>query len=62
MIVIIFGVLLALAGLLFVGISGTTMRQRRNYRLPIGLALMAAGILIAVLGGQIGLMMGWSQP
>jgi hypothetical protein len=62
MIVIILGVLLALAGLLFVGISGTTMRQRRNYRLPIGLALMVAGILVAVLGGQIGLIMGWSQP
>ena len=62
MIVIILGVLLALAGLLFVGISGTTMRQRRNYRLPIGLALMAVGILLALLGGQIGLMMGWSQP
>jgi hypothetical protein len=60
--VVILGVLLALAGLLFVGISGTTMRQRRNYRLPIGLALMVAGILVAVLGGQIGLMMGWSHP
>jgi hypothetical protein len=56
------GVLLALAGLLFVGISGTTMRQRRNYRLPIGLALMTAGILVAVLGGQIGLLMGWTHP
>lgn len=59
---VILGVLLALAGLLFVGISGTTMRQRRNYRLPIGLALMVAGILVAVLGGQIGLMMGWTHP
>ena len=62
MIVIILGVLLALAGLLFVGISGTTMRQRSNNRLPIGLTLMAVGILLALLGGQIGLMMGWSQP
>jgi len=62
MIVIILGVLLALAGLLFVGTSGTTMRQRRNFRLPIGLVLMAAGILIAILGGPIGLMMGWSHP
>ena len=60
--IVILGVLLALAGLLFVGISGTTMRQRRNYRLPIGLGLMAAGILIAVLGGQLGLMMGWTHP
>ncbi len=62
MIVIIFGVLLALAGLLFVGISGTTLRQRRNFRLPIGLVLMAVGILVAVLGGEIGLMMGWTHP
>lgn len=62
MIVIIFGVLLALAGLLFVGISGTTLRQRRNFRLPIGLVLMAVGILVALLGGEIGLMMGWTHP
>jgi hypothetical protein len=60
--IVIVGVLLALVGLLFVGISGTTMRQRRNYRLPIGLVLMAAGILFAVLGGEIGLMMGWTHP
>jgi hypothetical protein len=60
--IVIAGVLLALAGLLFVGISGTTMRQRRNFRLPIGLALMAVGILVAVLGGEIGLMMGWTHP
>ncbi len=59
---VILGVLLALAGLLFVGISGTTMRQRRNYRLPIGLALMAIGILVAVLGGQIQLLTGWTHP
>lgn len=59
---VILGVLLALAGLLFVGISGTTMRQRRNYRLPIGIALMTAGILVAALGGQVGLMMGWTHP
>jgi len=62
MIVIILGVLLALVGLLCVGISGTTMRQRRNFRLPIGLGLMVVGILLALLGGQIGLIMGWSQP
>jgi hypothetical protein len=62
MLVIISGVLLALVGLLFVGISGTTMRQRRNFRLPIGLGLMIVGILIAVLGGQIELLMGWTHP
>ncbi len=60
--IVIAGVLLALTGLLFVGISGTTMRQRRNYRLPIGLGLMAAGILVALLGGQLGLIMGWTHP
>ena len=60
--IVILGVLLALAGLLLIGLSGTTRRQRRNFRLPVGLALMAVGVLIAVLGGQLGLVMGWTHP
>jgi hypothetical protein len=60
--IVTLGVLLALAGLLLVGLSGTTRRQRPNFRLPIGLALMAAGALIAILGGPLGLAMGWTHP
>jgi hypothetical protein len=53
---------LALVGLIVIGTSGTTMRQRRNHRLPIGIALMAVGVLIAALGSQLLLMLGWTHP
>ncbi len=59
---VIVGVLLALVGLIVIGTSGTTMRQRRNHRLPIGIALMAVGVLIAALGSQLLLMLGWTHP
>lgn len=60
--IVIIGVLVALLGLVLVGTGGGSVRRRHNNRMPIGLALIAAGALFALLGGQIMLMMGWAHP
>jgi hypothetical protein len=60
--VLIVGVLVALLGLGIVGTSSNSIRRRRNYRLPIGFILIAAGALFAMFGGQALLMMGWGHP
>ena len=60
--IVIVGVLVALVGLVLVGTGGGSVRRRRNFRLPIGLVLIAGGALVALLGGQIALIMGWAQP
>jgi uncharacterized membrane protein len=59
---VILGVLMALAGLLLVGLSGTTRRQRSNFRLPIGLVLLTLGALVATLGGELQLLLGLAHP
>jgi len=58
--ILIAGVLVALFGLVLVGTGGGgSKRQRRNFRLPIGLFLIVAGALVALFGSQIALTMGW---
>jgi len=57
------GVLIALVGLILVGSGGGgSVRQRRNFRLPLGLFLMVVGALVAIGGGQFALTMGWLHP
>jgi len=57
------GVLIALVGLVLVGAGGgTSVRRRRNYRLPFGLFLIVVGGLVAIGGSQFALTMGWLQP
>jgi hypothetical protein len=61
--IVIIGVLVALVGLILVGTGGAgSVRRRRNFRLPIGVVLLAGGALFALLGGQIALTMGWVLP
>jgi len=61
--ILIAGVLVALLGLVLVGTGGGgSIRRRRNFRMPIGLLLIVAGALVALLGGQLSLMMGWTHP
>ena len=58
----VIGVLIALIGLIMVGLSGDNVRAPNNSRLTIGLVLMLAGALIAVFATEVGLMMGWIRP
>lgn len=58
----VIGVLIALLGLVIVGMSGTRRGAPRNARLPIGLALMVVGILMALLATQVALMLGLERP
>jgi len=61
--ILIVGVLIALAGLVLVGTGGAgSKRRRRNFRLPAGLCLMLVGALVASLGHQFALTMGWLHP
>ena len=61
--ILIVGVLVALVGLALVGAGGGgSIRRRRNFRMPVGLFLIVAGALVALLGGQLSLMMGWTHP
>ena len=61
--IVTIGVLVALAGLLLVGTGGGgSARRGPNYRIPLGLVLILAGALFALLGGQIMLVMGWAHP
>jgi len=60
--ILIVGVLVALVGLVLVGSGGGgSVRRRRNYRLPLGLFLIVAGGLVALLGSQFALTMGWTH-
>jgi len=56
------GILLALVGLIFVGMSGTKRRAPTNSRLPVGLGLIAIGLLIALFATQTALMLGLERP
>lgn len=58
----VIGILIALLGLVIVGMSGTRRGAPTNARLPIGLLLMAIGILMALLATQVALMLGLQRP
>lgn len=58
----VIGVLIALVGLVIVGMSGTRRGTPNNARMPIGLGLMAVGILMALLATQVALMLGLEHP
>ena len=60
--IVIAGVLVALVGLGIFGTSHNSIRRGRTYRMPIGFALIAAGALFALFGGQVMLSMGWAHP
>ena len=58
----VIGVLIALVGLVIVGMSGTRRGTPRNARMPIGLGLMLVGILWALLATQVALVLGLEHP
>ena len=58
----VIGILIPLLGLVIVGMSGTRRGAPTNARLPIGLLLMAVGILMALLATQVALMLGLEHP
>jgi prepilin signal peptidase PulO-like enzyme (type II secretory pathway) len=59
---VVIGVLIALAGLVLAGTGGSSIKQARHNRIPFGLALIAAGVLVAALGHYVMLTMGWMHP
>jgi drug/metabolite transporter (DMT)-like permease len=59
---VIFGVLVALAGLVLIGTGGSSVRRPRNFRIPIGIALIVVGALFAAFAGNIQMIMGWAHP
>ena len=58
----VIGVLIALIGLILVGLSGDNVRAPSSSRLTIGLILMLVGVAMAVFATQVGLMLGWIRP
>ena len=56
------GLLVVLIGLVLVGISGDNHRVPNSRHILYGASLMAAGAVIALFGGEIGLLMGWTKP
>jgi len=58
----VIGVLVALIGLIMVGLSGDNVRAPSSSRLTIGLVMMLVGALLAIFATQVGLMMGWIRP
>jgi len=58
----VIGILIALVGLIVVGMSGTKRRAPSNSRLPIGLGLIAVGVLIALFAAQVAMTFGLERP
>lgn len=56
------GILILLAGLVLVGISGDNHRVASGRNIAGGAALMVIGGVIALFGGQISMLMGWTHP
>lgn len=56
------GLLVVLAGLMLVGISGDNHRVPNGRNIAFGGLVMACGAAIALFGGEIGLLMGWTRP
>jgi hypothetical protein len=61
-IVRVLGILVLLAGLILIGISGDNHRVPNGRNLVSGLSLMVVGGLIALLARQVGMLMGWTHP
>ena len=57
-----FGILILLAGLILVGISGDNHRVPSGRNIAGGAVLMAIGGLIALFARQVGMLLGWAQP
>jgi uncharacterized membrane protein YidH (DUF202 family) len=58
----VIGVLVALIGLILVGLSGDNVRVPSGSRLTIGLLLMLVGIIAAIFATQFEMSMGWIKP
>lgn len=56
------GLLVVLAGLVLVGISGDNHRAPNSRHIVYGASLMAAGALVALFASQVGMLMGWTRP
>lgn len=56
------GLLIVLAGLVLVGISGDNHRTPNSRNIICGASLMAVGALIALFGTRVALLMGWTTP
>jgi hypothetical protein len=55
------GLMVVLAGLFLVGVSGDNHRTPNSRHILYGASLMAFGAIVALFAGQIGLLMGWTQ-
>jgi hypothetical protein len=56
------GLLVVLAGLYLVGVSGDNHRIPNGRHLAYGASLMALGALVAMFADDVGLQMGWTHP
>jgi len=56
------GILILLAGLILVGISGDNHRAANGRNILSGASLMAAGALIALFARQASMLLGWTHP
>ena len=58
----VLGILILLAGLVLVGISGDNHRAPNGRNIAGGATLMVVGALIALFARQASTLMGWGQP
>jgi hypothetical protein len=56
------GLLVVLAGLALVGISGDNHRVPNGRHIAYGASLMIAGAAVALFASQVGMLMGWTRP
>jgi hypothetical protein len=56
------GILILLAGLILIGISGDNHRVANGRNILSGASLMVAGALIVLFAGPVGALMGWTRP
>lgn len=56
------GLLVVLAGLVLVGMSGDNHRVPNGRHIAYGASLMILGALVALFGTHVALLMGWITP
>jgi uncharacterized membrane protein HdeD (DUF308 family) len=60
--IVMFGVVVCLAALIVIGLSGNVRRNRRPWMLQIGLVTMFAGVVIATFATGAAENLGWMHP
>jgi hypothetical protein len=56
------GLLILLAGLILIGISGDNHRAPNGRNILVGASLMVFGVIMALGGRQIAMLLGWAHP